>query len=487
MMRGTAKVLLLAAFWSLPATPVWANGLIEAVSRNDIGAIANALHDNADPNQKYGGTTALHIAAEWGFTGIAQLLLKSGAKSDAIDNYQRTPLIWATLNSHPDVARLLVAARGDLNWRDEEGNSALSGAAASGDRPLVKLLIDSGARVARDDGIALRKAIDVGDADIVRVLIEIGADPCFHPGNDITKFTAAGEGKSLPVVKILATAAANCSETKTLLGDMMTAAAKSDRLEFVEYLLPLLDTARDRKSEQEENSRDPTAQALAAAVKANSFEVAKFLLEKATDLSPQKKGEVLVLALEGKHPAMFHLLLDHSPALEQRDDRGMSALIQCASDGDLENAKLLLEHGATLKASATHSTTPLLAACSAGHVALVDLLLQHGATCREIGESKLNPLLTAAMRGRTQVCRLLLQHGCDPNVTDPESGFTALHFAASHGDTETVQMLLLARTNSALKDKSGRTARDVAEENGAVEIVELLSAKNAPTSRRSSH
>lgn len=473
-MRRFPRVLLLVAFCACLEVSSRGEELIVAVSRNDAAAVANALHQNADANQKYAGTTALHIAAEWGFAGIAELLLKSGAKPDAVDNYQRTPLIWATLNSHSNVARLLIAAKADVTWRDEEGNSALSGAAANDDKALLKLLMDSGARIMRDDGVALRKAIDLGDAETVRAFIGIGADPCFHPGNDVTKFTAAGAGKSLEVVKILAAAAANCSESRTLLSDMMTAAAGNGRLDFVEYLLPLLARARDAESERAKYSSDATAQALAAAVKADRSEVAKFLLEKAPDLSPQQRGGLLAGALERKRSVMFHLLLEHGAALNELDDRGTSALIQCAWDGDLEDAKLLVDRGASVKTSVTRGTTPLIAASQAGSVPLVELFLRQGGTCRELDEDKHGPLLAAAARGRTEVCRVLLQHGCDPNIADPYTGFTALHHAANRGDSEMAQALLLARANPALKDKSGRTPRDVAEESGSSEVIEVL-------------
>jgi ankyrin repeat protein len=486
-MKRLAQVLLAALLSGSTTTSYCAVALVEAVSRNDETAVTTMLQSGGDPNERRFGTTGLHLAAEWGFTRIVELLLKGGAKSDAVDNYQRTPLIWATLNGHSDVAHLLIAAGGDLSWRDEEGNSALSNAAADNDKELVKLLIDSGGRIGRDDGVALRKAIDAGDAQIVRQFIEIGADPCFHPGNDITKFTAAGGGKSLEVVKILAAVAANCSEPRTLLSDMITAAAGNGRLDFVEYLLPLLATARDAESERAKYLSDSTARALAAAVKADRFEVAKFLLEKATDLSPQKRGELLAGALEGKHPAMFHLLLEHGAALNERDDAGMSPLLQCAWDGDLENAKLLIGRGATVKASATHSTTPLIIASRLGSVPLVELFLRHGATCRELDEGKRGPLLAAAMGGKADVCRILLQHGCDPNIADPDTGFTALHYAASQGDTDTAEALLSARANPALKDKSNRTARDVAEEGGATEVVALLSHAPDRKERRSHH
>jgi ankyrin repeat protein len=222
-----------------------------------------------------------------------------------------------------------------------------------------------------------------------------------------------------------------------------------------------------------------------AAVKADKLEVAKFLLEKASDLSPQQRGTPLAGTLHRKQSAMFHLLLDHGAAPDEQDDTGTSPLLQCAWDGDLENAELLISRGAKVKANATDRTTLLIAASRIGSVPLIELFLEHGSTCREIDEGKRGPLRAAVMGGNADACRILLQHGCDPNVADPDDGFTALHYAASRSDVATVEILLSARANPTLKDKGSRTARDVAEESGATEIVELLLHASDPKDRRS--
>jgi ankyrin repeat protein len=474
-MKRRVQVLLALALWGSTTISCRAAAIVEAVSRNDEPAVSNLLKNGADPNERRSGTTGLHLAAEWGFTHVTELLLKSGAKSDAVDNYQRTPLIWATLNGRSEVARLLIAAGGDLSWRDDEGNSALSNAAASKDKALVKLLFDSGAKILPDDDKTLRNSIEVGDAEMLRRFIEAGADPCFHPGKDSTKFSVAGAAESLEVVKILAGAATNCSETRTSLSEIFRAAADNGRLDFVEYLLPRFASARDKNPEEAKSSENATAQAFSAAVKADKLEVAKFLLEKASDLSPQQRGTPLAGTLHRKQSAMFHLLLDHGAALDEQDDTGTSPLLQCAWDGDLENAKFLISRGAKVKANATDRTTPLIAASRIGSVPLIELFLEHGSTCREIDEGKRGPLLAAVIEGNADACRILLQHGCDPNVADPDDGFTALHYAASRCDVATAEILLAARANATLKDKSSRTARELADESGATEIVELLS------------
>jgi ankyrin repeat protein len=160
-------------------------------------------------------------------------------------------------------------------------------------------------------------------------------------------------------------------------------------------------------------------------------------------------------------------------------------LLECAWDGDFDNAKYLIDRGRSVYMSANQATTPLIAACRIGSVPLAELFLEHGATCRELDEGKRGPLLTAVMEGKAEVCRVLLEHRCNPNVTDEASWLTALHYAASRCDTGVTLALLSAHANPASKDKSGRTPRDIAQESGATEAVDLLSKATDRGERRS--
>ena len=63
------------------------------------GANVNVKH-NADK-------TPLHLAAELGDTPTARLLLKAGAKVNALDSDRGTPLDWAVGTLHNDTAAFL--------------------------------------------------------------------------------------------------------------------------------------------------------------------------------------------------------------------------------------------------------------------------------------------------------------------------------------------------------------------------------------------
>ena len=64
---------------------------------------------NVNIQNKY-GMTALHEAAEDGFLAISELLLASGAQASLTDNAGMTPLDYALDNNHHDVCQLLLAS-----------------------------------------------------------------------------------------------------------------------------------------------------------------------------------------------------------------------------------------------------------------------------------------------------------------------------------------------------------------------------------------
>ncbi len=451
-----------------------AETLPEIVSIGDPKLVSTAVTKGADVNERYCGATGLHLAGEWGYHEIAELLLKKGAKVDAIDNHRKTPLFWAAANGHEEVARLLLAAGADANWHDPGGNSVLSEAVRSKLPGLVKYLLEPGrAQLSADDLKPLRAAIDNQSAEIVRLLLEAGANPCTKPEKDIGPYYAAASYGTLEIVKILSERVSQCAD-KGILFDGFGAAAEEGRLPIVEYLL------------SKKPGREEIVSALKEAFEDRQPEVAKFLIENASDLTPEDKGAFLANALQKQESSLFQCLIDHGATLDTPNASGRTPLIQSCLDSDFEKAKFFLERRAAVEARDSWGVTPLLAACRSGSVAIVELLLKHGASLRPVDDNKHGPFLNAAMKGRAEVCVTLARDGCDVNVSDPATGFTALHHAAENKDLALAKALVALGAKRSLTDLEGRTGRDLAEEGGAIEIFDLLTpspVKNAKGKR----
>lgn len=93
------------------------------------------------------GETALHIAARFGHTECAKILLeeRDGQKADmeiAENSFGWTPLFIACVDGHIEIVRILIAARASLERLDTSGWTAKEHAALRGHMDIAELLAD---------------------------------------------------------------------------------------------------------------------------------------------------------------------------------------------------------------------------------------------------------------------------------------------------------------------------------------------------------
>ena len=109
------------------------------------------------------------------------------------------------------------------------------------------------------------------------------------------------------------------------------------------------------------------------------------------------------------------------------------ALIQNASEGNLDEVRRLLYAGANVNAQLDEGITALIIASSKGHVDVVRLLLQQsGVEVNARAENGATALVVASLAGYDDVVRELLRHSeVDVNIFTFEDGVTALHHASA--------------------------------------------------------
>ena len=196
---------------------------VNEVSRNGMTPLFNAvlltgkkdivkllLENGADPNFEQTNTkeTALTLAAGKGYLGIVKLLVDGGADVNYHDSGNLTPMDWALLDNHTDVARILL-----------ENGAAVSGENSS-DRPMVyalersdyvfaELLIKHGVSVnAKAFGKmpfivwSAKRKLNEG----VKFLVDHGADINAADSSGQTALDYALENKDMDLVKYLKTA-----------------------------------------------------------------------------------------------------------------------------------------------------------------------------------------------------------------------------------------------------------------------------------------
>ena len=90
-----------------------------------------------------GGVTIAHAAAAAGDPVMMELLIQWGAPSEEKDGYGRSPLMYAVLHDHPEVAKLLLKRGVGFRGQDVMGYSVVQmmGQKGLGDPDLVKTFI----------------------------------------------------------------------------------------------------------------------------------------------------------------------------------------------------------------------------------------------------------------------------------------------------------------------------------------------------------
>ncbi|PAU81902.1 ankryin [Halovibrio salipaludis] len=189
---------------------------------------------------------------------------------------------------------------------------------------------------------------------------------------------------------------------------------------------------------------------------------------------------------------------------ETRTDTS-TALMEAASEGDLDRVKALVAEGGALNAMGPDGTA-LYQAADAGHGETVWYLLRQGADPDRGLEGGITPLMAAAAAGRKRIIDLLVRAGADVNARS-DAGETPLSYAVlnsqlgatnrllrADADVNTVNeegesllMRVVARNDLLLagvivdagagvdyRAPDGRTALDVARANGNRDLVMML-------------
>ena len=123
--------------------------------------------------------TAMHIAAERGYTDIVSLILEHDADIDSRDGDGETPLHWASRGGKLDTGQHLLDHDADIDAQDEGGSTPLCYAARLGHVEFAQMLLERGAVIDfrdKEGRTPLNWAVQCGEIQCARLLLKHGAD-----------------------------------------------------------------------------------------------------------------------------------------------------------------------------------------------------------------------------------------------------------------------------------------------------------------------
>jgi len=208
----------------------------------------------------------------------------------------------------------------------------------------------------------------------------------------------------------------------------------------------------------------------------------ELLLEKGAGVDTQSKlgrNAFLLASAFAGNSAVIDALLQAGADVHYADKQGWTGVVLAARTGDSEQVRKLLDAGGDVNggdAQRLSPGTPLMQAAWASDIETAKLLLERGANSNP---RSLNiALIFAATHGNSPLVKLLLDAGADPLakvVTNyvPESPIMAASYSDCL-DVENVSILLGLGADVRAKDKRGETALTMAGQRGKTAVFEML-------------
>ncbi|MDX2213077.1 MAG: ankyrin repeat domain-containing protein [Oculatellaceae cyanobacterium bins.114] len=277
---------------------------------------------------------SLWVAASEGNIEQVRAYLKEKVDLNQLDMHGKTPLHWAILKGHEDIAILLVEAGADVHQKDKYGESPLNMAAMRGSIRMTQFLLAHGALM------ELSAAALLGKQDYFEEYL--------HQGGSFYL-----ERAEMSLLHLL-----------SMLGDYPNIAQL------------LIDAGADVNAK----TQSPEMTPLMATATAGHKDIADLLIQSGARINAKAKDfqTSLHYAVRRGHVALVELLIEKGADVNA-DSNGGTPLCIAAESGHYHVSEFLIAHKANVNDGGKSELPPIHRATLNNHIEIVELLIRNGA------------------------------------------------------------------------------------------------------------
>ena len=203
-----------------------------------------------------------------------------------------------------------------------------------------------------------------------------------------------------------------------------------------------------------------------------------------TTLLHSRGRSVLHVALANKHAELARYLITQTDVdIDMGDNAGTTSLHMAVANGDLETTALLLSSGAAVSTRDVSGRSAVTMAAALHNADILRLLLENGAVLDAASGLDAYPLLMFAQTGDAVMVGVLMGQGIRLDEVDTDRR-SALHLAIRGKHWDVVKLLLDNGASSETRDNQGNTPlQDSCETCPDVDVILRLIAGGAPVNR----
>ncbi len=474
----------------------------KAVADRDMTELKRIYAEgNTTPDKGKDDANLLHAAARKGYLEAVKLALEGGCDVNQVECQGSTPLRFAVkacadikngaLSSEYseaiEVIDLLLEKGADPAFVDNKmGRSQATEACVSGctDVAIRFFELDEASLTKGDNWglLPIHLACIGGSVELLEWLAEHDADPHALSTYKMQPIHVAAENGRLDAVKWLVERGADCSVPVD--DDWGTQpihyASQNGRLDVVKWLV---ENGADLKSVTKF-----AVQPIHYAAMGGRVELLAWFVEQGMEPTVAADNdwgeEPIHYAAQNGHLDAMKWLKDNGADPLEPTKAGMYPFHSAAKSGSIATMEWLVELGADLNGPTAdkYKTCPIHCAAQMGRREAVEWLVEKGADLKIKDNHGSQAIHHAAYNGHNWALMWIVKHeDVDLNAVD-SMGFTGAHEACVKGHVGALSTLIQAGIDKSIKStgddgthKAGMTAKEIAEQHGHQELVDMLS------------